>query len=53
MDKLKPGSKAPKSADYKIVGKQGNIVKHVTVKKGNVLPPTPKKQQKYVPTKKG
>lgn len=51
--KIKPGSKSPKSGDYDIVGKQGNVViPNVTVDKGKTMPPTPKKQQTFQPKKK-
>ncbi|MFD1268852.1 YjzC family protein [Paenibacillus motobuensis] len=45
---LKPGNDAPKSGDYNVVGPRGGIAKTgVTMKKGDTLPPTPKKNQTY------
>lgn len=47
-DKLKPGNEAPKTGDYVVKGPRGGVVKTgVTVKKGDTLPPTPKKNQTY------
>lgn len=45
---LKSGNSAPSSGDYTIVGPRGGIVKTgITVKKGETLPPTPKKNQHF------
>jgi hypothetical protein len=46
---LKPGNKAPESAQYEIVGPQGGKArgKERTVVKGEPLPPTPERGQKY------
>ncbi|MEK5418206.1 YjzC family protein [Paenibacillus sp. FSL L8-0708] len=47
-DKLKPGEEAPKTGDYTVVGPRGGVIKTgVTVKKGDTMPPTPKKNQTY------
>lgn len=52
---FKPGQKAPKSGQYGIRGPRGGDTgKERTVTKGEPLPPTPKRGQKYVlvdPTK--
>jgi hypothetical protein len=52
---MKPGSTAPRSGQYGIVGPQGgNTGKERTVTKGEPFPPTPKAGQGYVmndPTK--
>jgi hypothetical protein len=46
---LSPGSKAPVSAQYGIVGlRGGDTGKERTVVKGEPLPPTPKSGQAYV-----
>jgi hypothetical protein len=54
---LKPGSKAPASGQYVIVGPRGeNTGKERTVVKGEPLPPTPKAGQRYImndPSKNG
>ncbi len=46
---LKPGNKAPESAQYEVVGSRGGDAggKERTVVKGEPLPPTPKSGQKY------
>jgi hypothetical protein len=46
---LKPGNKAPESAQYEIVGPYGGKAggKERTVVKDEPLPPTPKRGQKY------
>jgi len=46
---LKPGNKAPESAQYEVVGSRGGDTggKERTVVKGEPLPPTPKSGQKY------
>ena len=41
-DELKPGKKAPVSAQYQQVGPRGGKGKEVTVVKGESLPPGPK-----------
>ena len=52
---MKPGSTAPRSGQYGIVGPQGGDTgKERTVTKGEPFPPTPKAGQGYVmndPTK--
>ena len=46
---LKPGSKAPASAQYGIVGPRGGETgEERTVVKNEPLPPTPKPGQRYV-----
>lgn len=54
---LKPGSKAPVSAQVEIVGPRGGRTgQERTTIKGNTLPPTPKAGQGYIvvdPTKNG
>jgi hypothetical protein len=46
--KLNPGTKAPASGQYEIVGpKGGGTGKERTVVKGEPLPPTPKPKQAY------
>lgn len=46
---LKPGSKAPASGQYGIVGPRGgNTGKERTIVKGEPMPPTPKPGQGYV-----
>lgn len=54
---LKPGSIAPRSGQYEIVGPRGGGTgEERTGVKGNPLPPTPKPGQQYVivdPTKNG
>ncbi|MBB6021864.1 hypothetical protein HNR77_002959 [Paenibacillus sp. JGP012] len=45
---LKSGNSAPKTGDYKVLGPRGGTIKTgVTVKQGDTLPPTPKKNQTY------
>jgi hypothetical protein len=46
---LKPGNKAPDSGQYEIVGSRGGKAggKERTVVKGEPLPPTPERGQKY------
>lgn len=39
---LKPGNKAPVSAQYGMRGPRGGYIKEVTVTKGETLPPGPK-----------
>jgi hypothetical protein len=47
---LKPGTPAPISAQYGIVGPRGGDTgKEVTVPKGHTLPPPPKPGQTYRP----
>lgn len=52
---LKPGTPAPGSGQYKIIGiRGGNTGKEITSEIGNPLPPTPKPGQTYIfvdPTK--
>lgn len=52
---MKPGEKAQRSGQYEIVGPRGGKTgKERTVVKGEPLPPTPQKGQRYVlvdPTK--
>jgi len=52
---FKPGQKAPRSGQYGIRGPRGGDTgKERTVTKGEPLPPTPKRGQRYVlvdPTK--
>ena len=44
----KPGEKAPTSAQYEIIGPRGGRTgKERTVTRGEPLPPTPNKGQKY------
>lgn len=46
---LKPGSKAPASGQYGVIGPRGGKIKHeVTVVKGEPMPPTRKPGQTYV-----
>lgn len=46
---LSPGTKAPVSGQYGIVGPRGgNTGKERTVVKGEPLPPTPRPRQTYV-----
>ena len=40
--KLKPGNRAPASAQYKRVGPRGGAGPEVTVVKGRTLPPAPR-----------
>jgi hypothetical protein len=48
-DKLRPGSKAPASGQYEIVGPRGGKTgEERTVVKGEPLPPTPEPGQGYV-----
>ncbi|NOI60906.1 hypothetical protein [Vibrio coralliilyticus] len=48
MSTNKPGEKAEKSGQYEIVGPRGGKTgEERTVVKGEPLPPTPKKGQKY------
>lgn len=45
---LKSGNKVPVSGQYLIIGpKGGNTGEEITGVKGKVLPPTPKKGEKY------
>jgi hypothetical protein len=48
---LKPGEKAPVSAQFEIRGPRGGYAggKERTSTKGNTLPPTPKANQRYFP----
>lgn len=47
---LKPGEKAPVSAQYEIRGPRGGYVggKERTSTQGHTLPPTPKPNQRYI-----
>jgi len=46
--KLKPGETAPRSGQYEIIGSRGGRTgKERTVTKGEPMPPTPSKGQKY------
>lgn len=45
---LKPGDKAPASAQYREVGPRGGKGPEVTVAKGKTLPPTQTKGGSYV-----
>jgi hypothetical protein len=46
----KPGEEAPLSAQYKIVGPRGGQTgAERTVTRGEPLPPTPEKGQRYLP----
>ena len=46
---LKPGTKAPASGQYGVIGPRGGKINHeVTVVKGEPMPPTPKAGQRYV-----
>jgi hypothetical protein len=48
MADKKPGQKAIRSGQYEIVGQRGGRTgKERTVTKGEPLPPTPQKGQKY------
>lgn len=51
----KPGQKAPKSGQYEIVGPRGGETgKERTIVRGEPMPPTPQRGQKYIivdPTK--
>lgn len=48
MSKLKPGSKAPASGQYEIVGQRGaRTGVERTATRGEPLPPTPKSGQTY------
>jgi len=48
-DKLKPGSIAPRSGEYGIVGARGAPTgQERTVVRGEPMPPTPKPGQSYV-----
>ena len=48
MSKLKPGSPAPRSGQYAIVGPRGGDTgKERTVTRGEPMPPTPKPGQTY------
>lgn len=53
--KYSPGTRAPRSGQYAIVGRRGGSTgKERTVVRGEPLPPTPKRGQKFVlvdPTK--
>lgn len=57
MKTLKPGSTAPRSGQYAIVGTRGGDTgKERTVTKGEPMPPTPQSGQTYKmadPTKNG
>lgn len=45
----KPGTKAPASAQYEIIGQRGGHTgEERTVPRGSQLPPTPKPGQSYV-----
>ena len=49
MSPLKPGSKAPASGQYEIIGARGRHTgTERTVTRGEPLPPTPKSGQGYV-----
>lgn len=49
MAPLKPGSKAPASGQYEIIGSRGGHTgTERTVVRGEPLPPTPKQGQGYV-----
>jgi len=53
---LTPGSKAPRSGQYQIIGPRGGKGPERTVVKGEPLPPTPSKGSGYKlvdPTKNG
>ncbi len=56
-DKIKPGSPAPRSGQYEIVGPRGGHTgEERTVVRGEPMPPTPKPGMGYVltdPTKNG
>ena len=46
---LKPGTKAPASGQYGVIGPRGGkINREVTVVKGEPMPPTQKPGQRYV-----
>lgn len=46
---LKPGTKAPASGQYGVIGPRGGKINHeVTVVKGEPMPPTQKSGQRYV-----
>ena len=46
---LKPGNIAPRSGQYEIVGPRGGKTSEErTVTRGEPMPPTPKKNQRYV-----
>lgn len=50
MKNLKPGQKAPISAQIEIVGPRGGRTgEERTAVKGHTLPPTPKPGQTYIP----
>ena len=55
MAPLKPGTPAPKSGQYGVVGpKGGDLHREITSTEGKPLPPTPKPGQGYIlndPTK--
>jgi hypothetical protein len=45
---LRPGSSAPVSGIYDMLGKRGGFVKEVVAEKGEPLPPTPGPGMSYV-----
>jgi len=54
LECLAPGTKAPKSGQYEIVGPRGGRTgEERTVAKGNPLPPTPASGQRYRPVGRG
>lgn len=44
---LRPGHIAPVSGQYGIIGQQNKVIGERTAVKGEHLPPTPKKGQRY------
>lgn len=51
MKTYKPGQIAPKSAQYEILGPRGGHTgEERTVVRGEPLPPTPERGQRYTPT---
>ena len=47
MGRFKPGQNAPRSGQYRQIGRRGGEGKEVTVTKGEPLPPTPAKGTTY------
>lgn len=48
---IKPGTPAPFSGQYGLVGPRGGVINHeITATQGKPLPPTPKPGQSYVLT---
>ena len=47
-DTYRPGEKAPESGQYEITGRGGVTGDERTVTKGEPLPPTPEKGQRFI-----